>query len=115
MNISSAQQELLDRIKDSMLDYIADEEAAYSAEEVKQCLSLLKNFLNEMDAAGDREAGMKAVEKTVLALNDLNAKCDYELIETDQREDVCELIIKAGEAKGFNDEHEDITEEWREW
>lgn len=58
---------------------------------------------------------MKIVKKTVLALNALNEKCEYELIETEQREDIAEIIILAGYLKGFNDRDDDITEEWREW
>jgi hypothetical protein len=48
-------------------------------------------------------------------LNDLNAGCDHNLIETDQREDIAEIIIIAGNDKGYNELTEDITEEWREW
>jgi len=48
-------------------------------------------------------------------LNDLNKKAGYELIETDQREDICKFLIRAGELLGFNGPNEDITEEWRDW
>ena len=58
---------------------------------------------------------MKVVEKTVLALNELNEPCDEELIETGQREDIAEIIILAGNLTGYNSLDEDITEEWREW
>ena len=58
---------------------------------------------------------MKVVEKTVLALNELNEPCDKELIETGQREDIAEIIILAGNLTGYNSLDEDITGEWREW
>jgi hypothetical protein len=45
----------------------------------------------------------------------LNATCEYDLIETDQREDICAFIIRAGALAGFNEADEDVTEEWREW
>jgi len=37
------------------------------------------------------------------------------MIETEQREDLAEIIILAGNLKGFNSKDEDITEEWRDW
>jgi hypothetical protein len=37
------------------------------------------------------------------------------MIETMEREAICELIILAGAARGFNGAGEDITEPWREW
>ena len=45
----------------------------------------------------------------------LNATCEYNLIETDPREDICSFIIRAGALAGFNAADEDVTEEWREW
>ena len=55
------------------------------------------------------------MKATVLKLNKLNEKAGYELIETDQREDICKYIIRAGALLGFNGEDEDVTEEWRDW
>ena len=37
------------------------------------------------------------------------------LIETDQREDICDYLIKAGALLGLNEHDEDITEQWRQW
>jgi hypothetical protein len=36
-------------------------------------------------------------------------------VETDRREDICSILIRAGAVLGFNAEDEDVTEEWREW
>ena len=77
-------------------------------------MNLLDDYLRELLDANSREEGMKIVKKTVLALNELNENCGGELIETDQREDIAEIIIVAGNLKGFNGLDEDITEEWRE-
>jgi hypothetical protein len=44
---------------------------------------------------------MKSVKKTVLALNDLNEECNCSLIETDQHEDLCELIDVAVDRAGL--------------
>jgi|GEM_PF-5614734 hypothetical protein len=38
---------------------------------------------------------MKAVKEYVLKLNDLNEKCNHCIIETEQREDICEVMILA--------------------
>lgn len=48
-------------------------------------------------------------------LSHFNKQCGEVLIETSQREDICEIIIMASHLKGYNDMSEDITEEWREW
>lgn len=77
-------------------------------------MKLIKDYLGQLENVDSKDEAMKIVEKTVLALNDLNEKCEYELIETDQREDIAEIIILAGNPKGFNSRDEDITEDWRE-
>ena len=48
------------------------------------------------------------------ALNHLAERCDS-LIETDQREQICELMIQAAHSVGVGDGQTDITEDWREW
>ena len=58
---------------------------------------------------------MKAVKTAVVKLNKLNDRCDGSLIETDQREQLCELIITAARGAGLSSDKYDITEEWREW
>ena len=78
-------------------------------------MSIISDYLSQMDKTDNKVSAMKIVEQTVLSLNDLNEKCEYEIIETDQREDIAEIIILAGSLKGFNSREEDITEEWREW
>jgi hypothetical protein len=54
------------------------------------------------------------VKRVVLKLNKLNASCDGALIETDQREDLCELIQTAAKSAGLNSD-QDATVSWREW
>jgi hypothetical protein len=55
----------------------------------------------------------------VLALNDLNKEIDNGFIETNEREDLCELIDKITIAAGLNPEEysdgEGLSDEWREW
>jgi hypothetical protein len=57
---------------------------------------------------------MAATERAVPALNELNDRCDGCLIETDQREQLCDILIAAAKNAGL-DSDEDITEAWREW
>ena len=58
----------------------------------------------------------KKNKKAVPDLNFLNEKCDCSLIETDQREDICEYINQTVYSFGFiESENEDVAEEWREW
>ncbi|MES2516026.1 MAG: hypothetical protein V4580_17865 [Bacteroidota bacterium] len=90
-------------------------EPYYTPKDVDVCIQMIQNHLDHMAQTFDREEAITLVKKTVLDLNDLNEKCNACLIETDQREDICEIIIMAGHLKGYNEMNEDITEEWREW
>lgn len=80
------------------------------------CMTILHAYLAEIDQAEDTPAGMQVVKVAVLKLNDLNERCEYELIETDQREEIWELMQTAFLEKAFAiPESGDITEEWRDW
>jgi hypothetical protein len=50
----------------------------------------------------------------VVKLNVLNTKSGSELNETDQREQLAELIIISSELMGYNARYENNTEHWRE-
>ncbi len=103
------------RLKKGMIDFIEPDVTSYNKNDVETCTNLITGYLKDIENAKSKDEGMKIVEKTVKALNDLNKHCEYELIETDQREDIAEIIILAGCLKGFNSRDEDITEAWREW
>jgi hypothetical protein len=45
----------------------------------------------------------------------LNEQCDGSMIETDQREQLCELLITAASNAGLVSTQYDITEKWRDW
>lgn len=111
-------QEIIEISKDlqeGMIDFIESGVSSYGTDDVDLCMNLISDYLIEMTKVTSKDQAMEAVQKTVLALNDLNEKCEYELIETDQREDICEILILAGNLRGFNSREEDITEEWRDW
>ena len=103
------------RLKEGMIDFIEPGETSYTEKDVEKCMDLISNCLQEIENANSQDEGMKIVEKAVLSLNELNEDCNYELIETDQQEDITQIIIIGGSLKGINSRDEDITEEWREW
>lgn len=111
----SAMVSLIGDIKTSMLGYMEIAHPEYTAADVDHCVVILEEYLTTLGSAADPSSGLDIVKKTVLKLNDLNEKSGGQLIETDQREMIAELIINAGFKKGFNTQEEDITEEWREW
>jgi hypothetical protein len=105
----------IESLNTGMIEYIEPGETEYSEKDVEKCMKLIDSFLTDLSESDNKESGMEIIEKTVLKLNELNAKCEYELIETNQREQLAEIIILAGHLKGYNERDEDVTEEWREW
>lgn len=81
---------------------------------VDECEKLLTEFLERLDRSEDRSTAFDAVEWLVKKLNDLNEQYDFLLIETDERESLCEYIFGALDEMGIETD-EDITEKWREW
>lgn len=102
-------------LKASMLSYMKEAEPSYSKKDVEKCVLILKEYLAQMAKTNSKEQGMSVVESTVLQLNELNDDCEGELIETGEREQIADIIILAGNKKGYNAIDEDVTEEWREW
>jgi len=106
-------QEIITRLKTGMINYMPH--ASYSKSDVENCLQIITNYFEQIEKSKSKESGITIIKETVIALNKLNEKVDYELIETDQREDIVELIVIGGNLKGYNDRNEDVTEDWREW
>jgi hypothetical protein len=117
--ILEARQDLID----GMLSYMQadasdpDFDAGYTEVDVVKCAAIVDGYLSTLtsaEGAADPAKIMQAVEQAVLALNGLNDACDGGLIETDQREQLCDIIIRAAQDAGLETD-EDITEEWRDW
>ena len=98
-------------------------EGTYTEKHIQKCADHLDAYAAEI-AAIDAPAGagrdkkiMSAVKKVVLALNKLNEKTDYEMLETDERESICALIHDAAVGAGLSviPEDDDVTGEWREF
>lgn len=100
---------------EGMREFMADAGGDYAASDIAECEAILVDHLTAIRGAASREAALECVRETVLRLNALNARCGGTLIETNQREDICDLIIRTGYLAGFNGEDEDVTEEWRDW
>jgi hypothetical protein len=58
---------------------------------------------------------MEAVKTGVLGLNHVNDACNGNMIETEQREQRCDLIVVAANEAGLVSHKDGITAEWREW
>lgn len=115
--MNALKADLLEGMRDYMESVAEDGgDAGYSEDDIGKCDSILTVFIDKTQSAGsgDTESVIGIVKETVLSLNVLNESCGHSLIETDQREQLCELIIQAAADKGVGG-GEDITEEWREW
>ncbi len=93
-------------------------DAGYSQEHIDRSSEILDTFVSKLEHVSDSNRNaeiMEAVKTAVLELNALNDECDGSMIETDQREQLCEIIISAARDAGLVTSEYDITEEWREW
>ncbi len=110
--------ELKDRLVGGMVEYMnGGNSAGYTQKDIDRCMGILDEYLatvGDASATGNVQVIMSRVEKAVKGLNALSSECE-ELIETDQREVICEIIIKAAAYAGLESTKYDITEDWREW
>jgi len=101
-----------------MYDFIEDDdEPAYLASDVLECDKILTDFINTLSESASKSDYLwviSQVESLVKTLNVVNAKHLNQLIETDQREDICALIDLVIQNAGHSAE-QDITQQWREW
>ena len=99
-------------------DYDPDFDAGYKQSDVNKCDKALTDFLLKLakaDGKKNKDWIIETTKSTVFKLNKINAECDCCLIETDQREDICQLVQLATQQAGLVTKQTDITEEWREW
>ncbi|UUZ85866.1 hypothetical protein LJK88_21840 [Paenibacillus sp. P26] len=90
----------------------------FTPERLELSDKLIDKYLNELNLLQgnpDQEKVMASVEEIVISFNHLNEDNDY-FIETMEREELAEFIVKAARLAGLEvEEGQDITEEWREW
>jgi len=101
-----------------MYDFIEDDdEPAYQKEDVQECDDIVTAFIHNIDTSiqkSDYTWVLKQVETFVKTLNALNIKHENQLIETNQREDLCDLVELVVLHTG-HPYKADITEPWRKW
>lgn len=118
LDLTAYEADIQENIVDPMLDFMAELDGEdYTEADVETCREALMAYLRALNAleAPDDEAILAQVEAVVLALNDLNERTDYTMIETGEREALCEIIQRAAEDCGLQDVPEDVTEAWRDW
>ena len=115
MDSRSSLPELKATVLDGMVAFlIEDPDCGYDRADVERCGALLDRYLDAVSGSPGTDRVQTELERVVLRLNQLNEACDHCLIETDQREDLCALLLEAARRAGWRFEG-DPTEEWREW
>lgn len=115
-------QKIRERTLEGMRSYMQavlkdNDDPGYTEADIERCASIIDSYIQRVSSCphGDEQSVMSAVRDAVLELNTLNSEAGESLIETDQREDLAELIIKAAAVVGVGNGKNDLTEEWREW
>ena len=93
----------------------------YTEENCNKIKSVFDNLISELISAGENIPEKEKVEifkKAILLSNELNDEIDG-LIETGEREDLCELTDVITKACGIDPEKygggEGLATEWRDW
>ena len=119
MDISKFKAQLSENIVTPMLTFMEEcsGDCDFTEKDVRKCEKILTEYLESLEklsAPSDKKI-LACVKKAVLALNKLNEKADYALLETGERESICEILQNSAVACGLTDADDDVTEEWREW
>lgn len=133
--IRALQRDLIEDMTEYMKgeDFDEDDEGAeafdagYSQEHIARVGEILDSMFEalaelaegEEEGEGEGEehnaAVLEIVKTAVLELNAINEETEGSLIETDQREQLCEIIIVSAREAGLVSDEYDITEQWRDW
>jgi hypothetical protein len=91
-------------------------DCGYDETHIDRCEEIVDACLVEVAEVnhGEEAAILRSVQRAVEAMNALNADSDGNLIETDHREDLCELLADAARESGLETD-DNPTEEWRAW
>ncbi len=118
MNLNQYKEKITEIVVAPMISFMeAWDDCDYTPHDVETCKFLIYAYLEALAAMAEPsdEAIMAQVKTLVLALNDLNEKTDYSLIETEARDAIWEIIQTSAVDCGLKEYGDDITEEWREW
>ncbi|MEP3476676.1 MAG: hypothetical protein ABJN57_10685 [Hyphomicrobiales bacterium] len=94
----------------------------YTEENCNKAQAILDSLISNLISLGEDAEEAQKVEKfkiAVLSLNELNDATDGSLIETGEREDLCELFDQIAKAAGIESSKygagEGIASQWRDW
>lgn len=94
----------------------------YTEENCDKAKDIFDELISNLITSGENapeEQKVTYFEEAVLALNDLNDEQDGALIETGEREELCELIDQITVASGLDPDNfgdgGGIADEWRDW
>jgi len=71
-------------------------------------------FIDDVLESEEEDDFLALVDIFVQQINRINDDSDFELIESDESDQLVAFIVNVGRARGFEYEY-DITEEYREW
>ena len=119
MNIKLYKENLKNEVIDPMFEYLTEEgeDCGFTKKDIAKCEDIISKYLAALDGIKkpDDKKTMKEVKAVVLALNKLNKRTNYSIIETMEREAIWEIIQTSAVECGLSNPSDDITEEWREW
>ena len=119
MDIKKYRSNLADNVINQMAEYIEEygEFCSFSKKDIAKCEEIILGYLSALDGIKkpDNRKIMREVKAVVIALNKLNKKTKYSLIETMEREAIWEIIQSSAVERGLTNPADDITEKWREW
>lgn len=123
--ITNSMSEYLGITDDDLDEDISDfdddgyiDEPCCTFSDIEMCGNILENFIGNLITLSkdpQDEEILELVEKTVIKLNKLNERCDYELIDTIQGDDICEFLHNAAVEAGLEDHSENVACKWRDF
>lgn len=118
MNIKQYKESLKNEVITPMTEYVTEEpDCGFTKKDIAKCEDIILKYLAALELIkrpNDKKI-MKEVKKVVIALNKLNKRTGYSIIETMEREAIWEIIQTSAVECGLSTPSDDITEEWREW
>jgi hypothetical protein len=98
--------------------YGLDQYTPENCKKAKNIADKLIDKLIKLQNKGTEEQKVALFKEAVLSYNNLNGE-NESIIETEEREDLCELLDKIAVAAGLNPQKygdgEGIATEWRDW
>lgn len=99
--------------------YLTDQERAdwiepYDVSAVTEVRDAAERYFDALDALSSQsepasqEALLEATERVTADLNAINERHDYAVLETEERESLVPLLVKAAHAAGLDEEHYDL-------